>query len=43
MQGFMGESYNRAIDNSKRKLQSVESFFNYRNSPELYTLPGFFT
>ena len=39
----MGESYNRAIDNSRRQLQSVDSFFDYRNSPELYMLPGFFT
>ena len=43
VQGFMGESYNRAVDASRRKLQSMDSGFDFRNSPELYTLPGFFT
>lgn len=43
LQGFMGESYNRAVDNSRRTLQAVDSSFDFRHSPELYTLPGFFT
>ena len=43
LQGFMGESYNRAVDSSRRKLQGTDSSLDFRNSPELYTLPGFFT
>ncbi|CAL5220388.1 g2394 [Coccomyxa viridis] len=43
LKGFMGESYNRAVDASRRKLQAMDSGFDFRNSAELYNLPGFFT
>lgn len=44
VQGFMGETYNRAVKNyQQRKLQMVEKPLSYHDNPEMYSLPGFFT